>query len=311
MQPRALVTGGAGFIGGHIARDLISRDYAVDIVDNLRTGDIRNVPKEASFLHLDASNTDIFRHLTDKYQLIYHFAGQSSVEISYRDPKYDFNSNLSSTVNILELARKSPGCHLLYASSMSVYGGDHQDPRSENSPLHGFNPYALSKSTSEKYLQLYQKYDVKSTPVRLFNIYGPGQNLSNLSQGMLSIYLAQALKDRTVLVKGPLDRTRDFVHIYDVLRFLRKLEHNSNAFGLPVNICSGHSSSVRSILDDIETILGVPISITVGAGTPGDIPHMLGCSKRLESITGIQTSISVAQGIKTMVDTLNSATYFK
>ncbi|WP_114993560.1 NAD-dependent epimerase/dehydratase family protein [Synechococcus sp. UW179A] len=311
MNLRALVTGGAGFIGGHIARDLISRGFIVDIIDNLKTGNILNIPDSANFFYIDSANSDIFRILNQSYDIIYHFAGQSSVEISYRDIMYDFNSNLASTVNILEFARKVKPRHLIYASSMSVYGGEDTSARSEDSVLLGSNPYALGKMTSEKYLQLYNKFGISSTAVRLFNIYGPGQNLVNLSQGMLSIYLAQALNSPSVLVKGSLDRSRDFVHIYDVLKFLRKIEFNELAFNQSVNICSGISTTVGSILNDIEFVLNKQLDITVAGSTPGDIPHMLGDTSKLFNITSLKASTTIRRGIQTMVEALTSESYYR
>ena len=308
-----LVTGGAGFIGGNIARDVLKRGHEVFVVDNMRTGDPNNLIGIKNFYNLDLGKDDLEEIFKNKFDLIYHFAGQSSVEISYQDPIYDLDTNTKSTLKILKhLSESSSNCHIIYASSMSVYGGSEPMPKSENDNLDGKNFYAIGKKASESYLSLYSsKNNINFTSLRLFNIYGPGQNLKNLSQGMLSIYLAQALESNQIIVKGSLNRTRDFVHIYDVLNFLRKIENNPNCFNQTINICSGIETSVKEILDEIILEIGGEIKIIQKEKTSGDIDRMLGCTKKLKALTGLSTKINIKEGIRTMIDAINQNKYFE
>ena len=308
---RALVTGGAGFIGGHIARDLLKRGYEVFVVDNLRTGDIRNLKGIKNFFNLDVGKDDLSKVFKNDYDVIYHFAGQSSVEISYSDPIYDLDTNTRSTLKILKhVSESNYKCHIIFASSMSVYGGEGAMPKNENSPLSGKNFYAIGKRASEAYLKSYSSSNLNVTSLRLFNIYGPGQNLKNLSQGMLSIYLAQAIEGKSIIVKGSLDRSRDFVHIFDVLRFLKKIENNQKLFNKEINICSGKEVKVSEIIELISNLLNKKLIIIEKEGTSGDIKRMLGCSKLLEELTGIKTEINLEEGIKSMIDSLKNENYF-
>ncbi len=310
---KVLVTGGAGFIGGHIARDLLKRGHEVFVVDNMRTGDERNLIGIKNFYNLDLGKDNLDEIFKNDFDLIYHFAGQSSVEISYQDPVYDLDTNTKSTLRILKhLSDSNFKCHIIYASSMSVYGGSEPMPKSENDDLKGQNFYAIGKKASESYLSIYSSMkNINYTSVRLFNIYGPGQNLKNLSQGMLSIYLAQALESNQIIVKGSLKRTRDFVHIFDVLNFLRKIENNQSCFNQSINICSGIETSVQELLDEIISEIGKEIKIIQQEKTSGDINRMLGCTKKLESLTGLSTKINIKQGIKTMIDAINQNKYFE
>ena len=307
-----LVTGGAGFIGGNIARDLLKRGHEVFVVDNMRTGDENNLIGIKNFYNLDLGKDDLQEIFKNKFDLIYHFAGQSSVEISYQDPIYDLETNTKSTLKILKhLTESNSSCHIIYASSMSVYGGSEPMPKSENDDLDGQNFYAIGKKASESYLSLYSsKNNINFTAVRLFNIYGPGQNLKNLSQGMLSIYLAQALESNQIIVKGSLKRTRDFVHIYDVLNFLRKIENNPNCFNQAINICSGTETSVKEILDEIISEIRKDIKIIQKDKTSGDIDRMLGCTKKLKALTGLSANINIKEGIKITIDAINQNRYF-
>ncbi len=308
---RALVTGGAGFIGGHIARDLLKRDFEVVVADNLRTGDERNLKGIKNFFKLDLGKDNLDEIFKKNYDLIYHFAGQSSVEISYKDPLYDLDTNARSTLKILKHASEANyKTHIIFASSMSVYGGEEPMPKNEFSPLSGKNFYAIGKRASESYLKAYSNEKLNVTSLRLFNIYGPGQNLKNLSQGMLSIYLAQALKGNNIIVKGDLDRSRDFVHIYDVLRFLKKIEKNPNMFNKEINICSGEEIKVSEIINMISKVLKKKLKIEVQPSTAGDINRMVGCTKLLKELTGVKTEINMMDGIRTMVDSLEEKKYF-
>lgn len=309
---KALVTGGAGFIAGHIARNLQSRNYELVIVDNFKTGNSDNLPPDCHFINSDVGSGSYLDDVGDGFDLIYHFAGQSSVEISFRDPVYDIDTNARSTLLLLDYAlKKSPNAHFIYASSMSVYGATGVMPKSESMSRDGTNFYAIGKRASEDYLRIYNSKGLKTTSLRLFNIYGSGQNLNNLAQGMISIYLAQALFNKKISIKGSLERTRDFVYIDDLLNYLLKIEHNPKAFSREINICSGQEFKVAEVIDVIKDVLEYEISLDLLESTPGDIPRMVGCNKLLKNLTQIDCTTSLHNGISTMVEKYRNDTYFQ
>lgn len=312
MIKRALVTGGGGFIGGHIARDLSHRNYEVVVIDNLKTGNKQNIPKNANFINSDIGKDTYEDIFLEPFDLIYHFAGQSSVEISYSDPMYDIDTNVRSTLILLKYVEKyCPNAHFIYASSMSVYGGNEPMPKKEDMNLDGENFYAIGKKASEEYLRIYSKKGLKTTSIRLFNIYGPGQNLSNLSQGMISIYVAQALNNNKVVIKGALNRTRDFVYIDDVISYLRKIENNKKSFSKSINLCSGKEYSVETIISYIKKIVGHDLEIINKSSTPGDIERMVGNNKLLKEITNSYFNTELYAGINEMIKRYHEDSYFE
>ncbi len=308
---QALVTGGAGFIGGHIARNLVRRGYEVVVLDNLRTGNKENIPKSSTFYKVDVGKDSLDMLKERDFSLIYHFAGQSSVEVSFSDPIYDLDTNTRSTLRLLNIARTYKNCHFIYASSMSVYSSDGEMPKTESSPILGKNFYAIGKAASEKYISIYGDSGMNITNLRLFNVYGPGQNLKNLRQGMISIYLAQALFNKRIKVKGSLDRTRDFIYIYDLINYLEKIEGNPDSFGKAINICSGKELSVENVITTIKDIMDEDIPIEILDSTPGDIPRMWGCTKLLEEISQDKFETPLNIGLKIMIEKYRNKTYFE
>ena len=200
-----LITGVAGFIGSKIAECLIHQGFSITGIDNLKTGCIENIPEGVNFINGDCANQEIFQKKTFQgvnFHTIIHFAGQSSGEISFDDPIQDLSDNCVSTLNLLQLARKISCKRFIYASSMSVYGEAQVEPVDENHATKPLSMYAVGKLASENYLKIYEQYGISSVSLRLFNTYGPGQNMSNFRQGMVSIYLAQALEKKVSLSKG-------------------------------------------------------------------------------------------------------------
>ena len=308
---RILVTGGAGFIGGHIARAFSKLGHNVVVVDNLKTGDLRNIPSNAQFENLTLGRDDIDHLFNIPFDSIYHFAGQSSVQLSYEDPVYDLDSNTRSTLTLLDLAyHRSPHAHFVYASTMSVYGGQGPFPKTESMLPEGKNFYAIGKTASELYIRLYMTKGLNATILRLFNIYGPGQNLSNLSQGMLSIYLAQALKSSQIVVKGPTDRTRDFLYVGDLVNTILTINQCSKSFGHTFNLCSGVETSVHQVISSIQSLLQKEIDVIELPGTPGDIPRMVGSSRKLSEVFPGLPLTPLSTGLKITIDSYHNENYF-
>ena len=176
-----LVTGGAGFIGSHLINRLLEEGGNVTIIDNLTTGFKKNIPLEATFIKGDCGDYKVYRKIKkQKFDAIFHIAGQSSGEVSFDDPIYDINSNTSSTILLLKFALKIGCKRFIFASTMSVYGVKSNSPVKESSKTLPESFYGISKLASENYLRIFENYGIKYTSLRLFNVYGPGQNMIRL-----------------------------------------------------------------------------------------------------------------------------------
>ena len=252
-----LVTGGAGFIGGAIANRLVKMDHSVWIIDNLKSGYITNIPSGAVFIEGDFSKNDILAKLNRiRFDGVFHIGGQSSGEISFEDPEYDLNTNTLSTIKLLQYCVRTNCKKIVYASTMSVYGErNNQEQFSESDEANPKSFYAVGKLASERYLSIFSKqYGIKYVALRYFNVYGPGQNLENLKQGMVSIYLKQFLdKNFTkVVIKGSLNRFRDLVYIDDVVNITIDSMEKQIYDNQILNVGTGIKTTVMEVLSLIK-----------------------------------------------------------
>lgn len=269
-----LVTGGAGFVGSAIAKQLLSENHQVWIIDNLSTGYLENIPEGAIFIEGDCSQNETISKLSNQqFDAIFHIAGQSSGEISFENPIYDIECNTISTLQLLQYALKTGCKKIIYASTMSVYGDHEKQQVSETDDTNPKSFYAVGKLASERYLDIYQKnYDIDFVALRYFNIYGPGQNMANLKQGMVSIYLKQLIDDsfKEIVVKGSLNRFRDFVFIDDVVKVSIEALHNENMKNQILNVGTGSKTTVREVIESLMQETKIEKQIVELLGTPGD-----------------------------------------
>ena len=296
-----LVTGGAGFIGAATAQALLKDGHRVVVLDNLSTGALETAPKGAEFVRGDVQDATLYERLSaGPSEAVYHIAGQSSGEISFDDPVYDLQTNAQSTLLLLKFALKTGCRRLLYASTMSVYGDQPDRPVSEDAPCAPKSFYGVGKLASEHYLRIYEQYGVRSTALRLFNAYGAGQYMANLRQGMVSIYLAQALKSRAILVKGGGDRFRDFIDVSDVVGAFLACEKNAATAGKIFNVCTGRRTTVRELLDLMLPGLPFQVDVRFEGGTPGDMHGITGDPARLTAATGWKPRVVLPDGLRAM-----------
>lgn len=272
---RYLVTGGAGFIGSAIVKKLLNQRHDVYIIDNLHTGYLSNIPEKSTFIEGDFSKDKTISKLNNiKFDVMFHIGGQSSGEISFEDPEYDLNTNTLSTLKLLQYAVKTGCKKFIYASTMSVYG--EQEGKSQFSEKDVANPksfYAVGKLASEQYMKIFQQeYGIDCTVLRYFNVYGPGQNLNNMRQGMVSIYLKQFLDDKykTVEVKGDLNRFRDLIYIDDVVDITINAVYNPKMSNQIINVGTGKKTKVIEILELIKLYTKSNKNTILTDGTPGD-----------------------------------------
>ena len=297
-----LVTGGAGFAGSAICHKLISQHHQVWVIDNLSTGYLSNIPDEAIFIQGDCSDKRTINQLKNqRFDAILHIAGQSSGEISFEDPVYDINSNTVSTLLLLQYAVTTNCKRFLYASTMSVYGQqENKICFSENDQTNPLSFYAVGKLASEEYLKIYARtYGINFTALRYFNIYGPGQNLDNLKQGMISIYLRQLLDPAfaTISIKGSVERFRDFIFIDDVVAITIAFINQANTFNQIINVGTGLKTTIASLLILLNKYLPNSKPNEYLSGTPGDQFGIYADYSKLKNLYP-QPLVGIDEGIK-------------
>ena len=302
-----LVTGGGGFIGSTVSRRLIELGNKVIIIDNLSTGYKSNIPKEAGFIKGDVADRKILNKLSsESIDLIFHFAGQSSGENSFYNTYQDFNDNVTSTIALLDFMLKNNIKNIIYASSVTVYGNCSIYPFKEDyAKIEEVNSfYALGKLTSENYLKLFsENFSINAISLRFFNVYGPGQNMKNLNQGMVSIYLEMIKNNDTeIYVKGSLDRFRDLIHIDDVSDLCVMLSNKSFKGFNEYNVGSGEKTKVRTMLKYIFTIIKKNLNIVVEKSTPGDFNGSLADISKISKFVKFKPKINSENGIKSFAD---------
>jgi UDP-glucose 4-epimerase len=302
MDKVVLVTGGAGFIGSHIARSLIADGYEVDIVDNVSTGALENIPAEAEFFKLDLRFAESPESLPKKqYAAILHLAGQSSGEKSFEDPVYDFDANARSTALLSNWALANGIPAFIYASSMGVYGQPASHPVSENVRPEPISFYGASKYSAEQVLRVASLQGLRTVSFRMFSVYGPGQNLDDMKQGIVSIFLAQLFRERSIMIKGSLSRVRDFIHIDDVARAW-KLALQSPVSGI-FNLAGGKGVTLKDMIAKLIQACGLDSTTPIRQveGTPGDQFAVSADISALRQVLDWCPRISLDEGIESMV----------
>ena len=305
-----LVTGAAGFIASAIAAKLLKEGHEVWTVDNLSTGFKKNLPKGIRFIEGDCQSPGSIAKLKKtRFDAILHIAGQSSGEVSFDDPVYDLRTNTEATLRLIDYGFKTGCSRFIYASSMSVYGEVPEEPISETFPCRPLSFYGVGKLASEHYLRIYQSKGLKPTSLRYFNVYGPNQNMANLRQGMVSIYLAQFIKNDEVIVKGSKDRFRDFVYIDDVVDFTTSLIGDERAYGGIYNFGTGHQTTVGELLENIARLSGLKRKIVIASGTPGDQKGIYADMALVKKTFGFKHKYDLEKGLTQMINWAKKASW--
>ncbi|MFA5902871.1 MAG: NAD-dependent epimerase/dehydratase family protein [Desulfobacula sp.] len=265
---KVLITGVAGFIGSHVARRFLAENYHVVGIDDLSGGKSENIPSGVEFINGDLSLKETIGRIPSGYETILHLAGQSSGEISFDNPVADLQKNTVSTLNLIRYGIKNNSKRIIYASSMSVYGSVPDAPINEYQEPRPLSCYGVGKLSAEGYLRIYQD-KLPFIALRMFNVYGPGQDLNNLRQGMVSIYMAQALSDGHIEVKGSIERFRDFIYIDDVVEAWWRSATYPGISNKIINIGTGRRTTVHELLEKI--CVEIPgCDFFIQGSTPGD-----------------------------------------
>ncbi|MGH3103387.1 MAG: NAD-dependent epimerase/dehydratase family protein [Gaiellaceae bacterium] len=254
---RILVTGGAGFIGSHLCERLLARGDEVTALDDLSTGRREYLPDGVHLVSGDVADARAVRGcLSEGFDAVLHVAGQASIASSFAHPELDLRANVLGTLNVLEACIESGVGRLVHASSMTVYGEPETVPTPEEAPCRPVSYYGVTKEAAERYVQITgSRPDVELavTSLRMFNVYGERQSLSNPYQGVLAIFVGNVLRGEPITIHSDGRQTRDFVYVDDVAdAWLRVLDEPAAGGGI-FNVGSGRETSISELA---EAVLG-------------------------------------------------------
>lgn len=302
---RILITGGAGFIGSHIAKACIDDGMEVWILDNLATGSKSNIPSRARFVRGDVSNNVTFSRLPRKrFDGVFHLAAQSSGEVSHDKPGWDLKANTLGTLLALDWAYQNRVPRFLFSSSMSVYGNPKKNPIRESDSCDAVSFYGISKVCAERYISYFSRKGMATTVFRLFSIYGPGQDMANMKQGIVSIYMAFLLAGKEIHVKGSPNRFRDLTYIDDVVDAWLRAFHSRNAVGGTFNLGTGHKTLIKELVAAEIRAFGLdPMAYPVRyeGSTPDDTFGVYADIRAARRVLGWKPKVNLDAGLKRMV----------
>ena len=266
-----LVTGGAGFLGSALVRRLVALGHSVRVLDDLSTGDPARLPPEASFARGDVNDVPRLWSLLQGVDCVYHLAARVSVPESRHFPR-DYNLvNVGGTVSVLEAMHQVGVRRLVFASSGAIYGNQTEQPVHEELPPNPLSPYAVSKLAAEQYIcTISRLWGIEAVCLRVFNAYGPGQQLPAAHPPVIPQFLHQALSGGSLVVHGDGTQTRDFVYVDDVVEALVRAASVPAPTCRVVNVGSGVETSINALIDVIAEVTDTqPHRLYVGEQSPG------------------------------------------
>ncbi len=313
---KVLVTGGAGFIGAHLVKKLIEKKYKVLVVDTLETiGGIPYIHPKCKFIRGDiCDQKNLIKVRKWKPKIIYHLAAQSGGESAYDNPKRDYLTNGFGTYELCLLAKKLKVKKFIYTSSVAVYGSNPSKKILENTQIKPDSIYGISKYVGEMFInQTLKNTGIQTLIFRVFNTYGPGENLNFIKKGMVSIYCSYLWKKKPILVRGSLKRFRNYQYIDDVVNILilsLKNKHlNKNE---TINISNGNCTTVKDLLKKIFKLNNFKkYKIIKKGSTKGDSFGYNASNRLLKKKFKKYNFIPLEEGLKIYFEWINSVPVVK
>ncbi len=300
-----LVTGGAGFIGSHLAEELLRRGHRVRVADSLITGKRSNLDHLSSFEFLEGDLADLpfAQRAVDGCDYVLHQAAIPSVPRSVKDPLASNRANVDATLNVLVASRDAGVRRVVFAGSSSVYGDSPTLPKHEAMSPNPLSPYALQKSIGEQYLQLFTRlYGLQTVSIRYFNVFGPRQDPSSPYSGVISVFATALLQNRPPTIFGDGEQTRDFTYVANVVDGVLRACEAPAANGRVINVATGGRISLNRLFETMRQLIGSDVRPVYADVRAGDVRDSQADIQLARQILGYEPIVSFEDGLKKTVD---------
>ena len=310
---RYLVTGGAGFIGSHIAATLLKQGESVRILDNYATGRLLNqeaflgLPGQVEILQGDIRDNEIVKKAMQGVEIVFHQAALASVPRSIKDPVQSLEVNVNGTHNILLAARDAAVRRVVFASSSSVYGDTLTLPKQEDMPTAPLSPYAIHKLTGELLCSVFTRiYHLETVALRYFNVFGPRQDPKSEYAAVIPRFLTALLTKDQPVIFGDGQQTRDFTFIDNVVQANLKAAIAPDASGQVMNIGCGTRVSLNEVLSIAGERLGTQVKVNYQPARSGDVKDSLADIQKAQRLIGYEPTIGFSEGLSRTLDVLRA-----
>jgi nucleoside-diphosphate-sugar epimerase len=299
-----LVTGGAGFIGSHLAEALIRRGDRVRVVDNLVTGRRENLAHlpDVDLVVADLADPGVAAAAVEGCDYVLHQAAIPSVPRSVQDPVASHRANVDATLNLLVAARDAGVRRFVYAGSSSVHGDGPEIPKHEGLVPRPQSPYGLQKLVGEQYCRLFAElYGLDTVSIRYFNVFGPRQHPSSPYSGVISLFIAALLDGRRPIIYGDGEQTRDFTYVANVVDGVLRACETPGIAGRVINVATGGRVSVNTLLKTLCAIIGTEVEPIYAPARAGDIRHSQADISLARTLLGYEPRVSFEEGLRRTV----------
>jgi len=297
-----LVTGGAGFIGSHIVKELVQQGQKVTVLDNLSGGKLDNlspVQDKITFIQGDICDFDTVKKACQGVNYVLHLAALISVAESMAKPQETAEINVQGTVNVLEAARQCGAKRVVFSSSAAVYGTRPELPYKEDTPIDCQSPYAWSKQAGAELCQLYTKaYGLEAVALRYFNVFGTGQNPNSAYAAVIAKFMQLAAENNPLGIDWDGLQSRDFVSVKDVVQ-ANLLAATKGVPGEIYNVASGRTYTLLELADTIERVSGRKLERISRPKRPGDVHESSADISKITAL-GYKASVTLEEGLKEM-----------
>jgi UDP-N-acetylglucosamine/UDP-N-acetyl-alpha-D-glucosaminouronate 4-epimerase len=305
-----LVTGGAGFIGSHLAEELSRRGHRVRVADSLITGKRSNLDHVAGveFAQGDLADLDFAKKVANGCDYVLHQAAIPSVPRSVTDPIASNRANVDGTLNILVAARDAGVKRVIFAGSSSAYGNTPTLPKHEGMPTNPLSPYALQKVVGEQYLQMFTRlYGLETVSIRYFNVFGPRQDPTSPYSGVVSVFATALLENRPPKIYGDGEQTRDFTYVANVVDGVLRACEAPKASGEVINVATGGRISLNKLFYAMRDVVGGSLEPRYGESRQGDVRDSQADIRKAKSLLGYEPTVSFEEGLQRTIAWYRSA----